>query len=150
MTAAILTLDYALFQQQIPAYASYAQPTVQLWWDAATNYMSDVGNCGSLQGDARQYALNLLTAHLIYQSVQIAANQVPGIMTNATIDKVTVGLVPSPLPNQWQWWLGTSPYGQQLLALLQSKSTGGFYIGGSPVLAGFNWATFGRGGGGCC
>ena len=152
MSTAILTFDYNLFITQIPAYSDptkYPEATLQVWWDIAINYVSDVGNCGSLQGSARQYAINLMMAHLIYLSLQIAANQVPGMMQGATIDKVSVNLVPPPVPNQWQWWLGTSPYGQQLLALLQAHSAGGYYIGGSPTMAGFRWGTFGRGGG-CC
>ena len=153
MNPPILTFDYNLFIAQIPAYSdptTYPEPTLQMWWDIAINYISDIGNCGSLQGAARQYAIDLMMAHLIYLSLQIAANQVPGLMQNATIDKVTVGLTPPPLPNQWQWWLSTSPYGQQLLALLQAHSAGGYYIGGSPTLSGFRFGNFGRGFGGCC
>ena len=70
------------------------------------------------------------------------AREVPGIITEATVDKVDVKLEPPPLPNQWQFWLGTTIYGQQLLALLQGKSVGGTYYGGPPVLAAFNTGGF--------
>ena len=144
MNPALLTFDYTLFTQQCPAYkdAGLTQALMQSYWNIAINYVSNVGNFGSLQGDSRQYALNLMVAHLTYLSGLIAAGQVPGLMQNATIDKVTVGLTPPPLKNQFQWWLSLTPYGQQLLALLQVNSVGGFYIGGSPVRASFG---YGRG-----
>lgn len=144
-----LTFNYALFIQQVPAYANavmYPQTLMQNYWNIAINYMSNTGNCGSLQGDARQYALNLLVAHLTYLSGLIAAGQVPGLVQNATIDKVAVGLTPPPLKNQFQWWLSLTPYGQSLLALLQLNSVGGFYIGGTAPRAGFSGAYgYGRG-----
>ena len=134
-----LTFDYALFIQQFPAYSDptlYPEATLQNYWNLAINYVSDI-NWGVINGATRQYAINLMLAHLVYIAGLIAAGQVPYLMQNATIDKITVGLTPPPLKNQWQWWLSTSPYGQQLLALLQVQSVGGFYIGGSAALAGF-------------
>lgn len=58
-------------------------------------------------------------------------------MNSATIDKVTIGVTPPPFPNQWQWWLSTTVYGANLLALLQANSVGGFYIGGWPQTSSF-------------
>lgn len=142
MSAVVLTFDYDLFILQVPLYSNptkYPEALLQSYWDIAINYMSNVGNYGSLQGAARQYGLNLLVAHLAYLAGLIAIGQVPGLMQNATIDKVTVGLTPPPLKNQFQWWLSLTPYGQQLLALLQINSVGGYYIGGSPVLASFGY-----------
>ncbi len=142
MNPVILTFNYSLFITQCPAYANpvtYPETLLQTYWDIAISYVSDVGNYGSLQGLNRQYALNLMVAHLAYLNGLIAAGQVPGLMQNATIDKVTVGLTPPPLKNQFQWWLSLTPYGQSLLALLQVNSVGGFYIGGSPVLSSFGY-----------
>lgn len=152
MTSPILTFDYNQFIAYFPVYSNpttYPPATLQQWWDIAIFYISNNTYCGSLRGDARQYAIYLMMAHLIYLAGLAAQGQSPYILANATIDKVSVGLKPPPEKNQWQWWLNTSPYGMQLLALLQVKSVGGFYIGGSPVLAGFRFGTFGRGGG-CC
>ena len=151
-TSPILTFNYAQFIALFPAYSdatAYPEATLQAFWNSAINYISDNANCGSLTGDDRQLAINLMTAHLVYISGLIAAGQVPGLMQNATIDKVSVGLTPPPIPNQFQWWLNVSPYGQQLLALLQAHSVGGYYIGGSPVLAGFRFGGVGRFGN-CC
>lgn len=143
----LLTFDYAAFIAQCPAYSNavaYPEATLQAYWNGAINYVSDIGNYGVIQGDARQYALNLMTAHLVFIAGLTAAGQVPGLMQNATIDKVAVGLTPPPLPNQWQWWLNLSPYGQQLLAQLQGQSIGGFFIAGpyggiSGYLPGYNY-----------
>src|SRR5271163_414534 len=98
----ILTFDYALFQQQIPLYSNpvtYPESLVQVYWDIATYYISNIGNFGALQGDARQFAINLMAAHLIFEANLAATQQVPGLMQNATIDKVSIGLTPPPLPN---------------------------------------------------
>lgn len=140
MTAVILTFDVAAFRTMFPVFASettYPDATLQMYWDMATSYMSDVGNYGWLQGVKRQLGLNLLTAHLTALSVIIESGQVPNLMQNATIDKITVGLTPPPIPNQWQWWLNQTGYGQQLLALLQANIVGGLYIGGRPELSAF-------------
>jgi hypothetical protein len=153
MSSNTLTFDYATFIAQIPAYSNatiYPQATLQMWWNIAINYISDV-SCGDLQGASRQYAIDLMMAHLIYIANLLPANNTPGFVTQATIDKVSVGLLAPPVPNQWQWWLNTSPYGQQLLALLLVNSAGGYYVGGTAPRDAFGY----QGGsvfpsGGCC
>ena len=142
MNPTYITFDWSLFQTQIPAYANpvvYPETTINTWWTTATNYISDIGNFGALQDGARAYAINLMTAHLIYISNLIASGTVPYLMQNSTIDKVSIGLTPPPLKNQFQLWLSVSPYGQQLLALLQVNSVGGFYIGGNAPRASFGY-----------
>ena len=137
---ALLTYNDAAFRAQCPAYASpsqFPEPTLQAFWTGATYYVSNVGNFGSLQGAARQYALNLMTAHLVYISQLVAQGQVPYVLAASTIDKVQVTAVQVPIKNQWQWWMLVSPYGQQLWAQLQTQSVGGFYIGGSPTITAF-------------
>jgi hypothetical protein len=140
MAAVILTFDVTTFRQQFPAFSNdttFPDAMLQMYWDMAISYISDVGNYGWLQNTNRQLALNFLTAHLVALSVIIAAGQVTGLMQTATIDKISVGLTPPPLPNQWQWWLNQTPYGQQLLALLAVNITGGLYVGGLPELSAF-------------
>ena len=54
---ALLTFDPVAFRLQCPAYnniVKYPNATLQSFWDAATYYMSNVGNFGSLQGNAEQ------------------------------------------------------------------------------------------------
>lgn len=142
MTAITIEFDVDLFRQQFPAFAdetTYPDAMLQMYWDMATCYISDA-DCGRLSGNCRRLALNAMTAHLTQLSVIIknngAYNGNPGIVNSATIDKITVSLTPPPFgTSEWRWWLETTPYGQQLLALLEAKSVGGFSVGGLPELA---------------
>lgn len=127
--------DIPAFRIAYPAYSNsavYPDGMLQMYYDDATCYISDQNSpCGRLKGTCRYKALTLMTAHLLYTAGLIAAGQTPGLVQSATIDKITISLTPPPLPDQWQWWLNSTPYGQQLLALLQVKSVGGYFVGGS-------------------
>lgn len=128
------TFDIPNFRIDYPAFSNattFPDVTLQLYWDNATCYIDNL-NYGYLNGDCRYQALTLMTAHLASLSVLIASGQIPGLVQTSTIDKISVGLTPPPLLNQFQWWLCITPYGQSLLALLQVSSVGGFYIGGLP------------------
>jgi hypothetical protein len=128
------------FRTQFPAFAdvtAFPTATLQMYWNNAICYMDDNGGYGFLQGACRQYALYCLTAHLTALSVMVLNGQVPGYVTQATIDKISASLQEPPKRNQWQWWLNTSPYGQQLLAQLTVKSVGGWLVGGVGELGGF-------------
>ncbi len=137
-----MAFDAASFRAQIPAYSNpidYPDAYIESFWDAAVYYVSPVGNYGALQGEARRYALNLMTAHLIYLSQLMSGSspKIPYILQSSAIDKVQITTVLVPVKNEWSWWLGTSGYGLQLLALLRVKSVGGSYIGGSPQVSAF-------------
>lgn len=136
----------ATFRALFTSYANaiaYPEAMVQLFWDNATAYISNRSGgcyCGGLSLAQQTLALNQMTAHLLYLNGIIATNNTPGIVTGATIDKVTITLEPPPQTNQWQWWLNQSPYGQQLLALLQVASVGGIYTTtAAPGRAGFRF-----------
>ena len=135
----------AIFRGLFPAFRSsidYPIEVLQLYWNNATAYVSNVqGGCYFGNGFTlaqQTLAVNQMTAHLTALSAMIAEGQTPGIEISATIDKQSVTLQPPPETNQWQYWLQTTPYGQQLLALLQVTSAGGFYINSNlPARAGF-------------
>lgn len=139
----IIQYNDAAFRLLFPAFANtttYPEATLQQYWNTAILYISNrYGGCyfGAMRLDQQTQAINLMAAHLAYISSLIATGQTSGILTSATIDKVSVGIEPPPAANQWQYWLQTSPYGQQLLALLQVVSVGGLYIGGAPELSAF-------------
>jgi hypothetical protein len=137
-TPSVILFDYSVFQIEIPQYADYSESSVEIFWEIGTAYVSRL-NSGYMTYKVRQYALNLMCAHLIYINNLISQKQTPTITTSATVDKVSVGLVPPPAASQFEYWLGTSPYGQQLLALLDVNSVGGFYFGGSSVLSDFGY-----------
>lgn len=155
MHPVILVFNYPAYIAN-PQFALYSDPTdypevtLQAYWDNATNYISRVGNYGNIQGHQREYAIQLMMSHLIYitnlantgngsggGSGGGSSGGVPGQLQSATIDKVSITVTPPPSQNQFQWWLGLSPFGQQLLAMLQIHSVGGEYFGGSSVRAGF-------------
>lgn len=139
-----IALDIAAFRALFPAFSNvitYPDAVIQLFWDTATNYVSDQnGGCYTqgLKLAQQTLALNQMTAHLLALNALIGnSSQTPGLKQAATIDKVSITLTPPPVPNQWQWWLSLTPYGQQLLALLQVASAGGFYYGGFPTSGAF-------------
>lgn len=120
--------------------ACYPESNIQLFWDTATAYICDqYGGCfvGRLRLPQQTLALNQMTAHLLYLNDAISSGNTTALVQGAGIDKVSVTLTPPPIANEWQYWLNLSPYGQQLLALLQVASVGGRYIGGAPELAAF-------------
>ncbi len=140
------TIHYqsAVFRAIAPAFANtqqYPDPAVQAMWDLATGYLTDNTITGCYLGmtlGQQTSALNLMTAHLMQLNISAAAGQATGLVQGATIDKVSVQLTPPPEVDQWQWWLNQTPYGQQLLALLQVASAGGFfYSAGAPVVGAF-------------
>lgn len=139
----VITFDVAEFRASFPAFGDmlvYTDALLQGNFDSATVFVNP--NTGSnwyikFTDSVRKRCLYLMTAHLTQLGVQAAAGQTPGQVQSSTIDKVSVTLTPPPNVNQWQWWLGLTAYGQQLLALLKAKSAGGFYIGGLPELGAF-------------
>lgn len=142
MTAFIF--DIPAFRLAFPAFANpatFPDITLEMYWDNAGCIIdNDDNGCWALRGECRYRALTLMTAHLAALSVIIAGGQVPGLVQSATIDKVTVSLTPPPVKTQFQWWLSLTPYGQQLLAILQAASVGGFYFGGVPETSSFRKA----------
>lgn len=138
-----ISFDVAAFRTLFPAFESettYPDLRLQAFWDMATDYINPsqvLAVCGGLKLARKTYALNLMTAHIAALNTIIASGQTPGQVQSSGIDKISVSLTPPPQANQWQWWLGLTPYGQQLLALLQTASVGGFYVGGLPETAAF-------------
>ena len=118
------------FRALFPAYAdsgTYPMATLQGYWNSAILY---VNNCGwSAMSLAQQtQAINLMTAHIAYINGIIASGNIPAMVNGASIDKISVTLQPPPFgSSQFKWWLGLSPYGQQLLALFAVVGVGGYY-----------------------
>lgn len=132
--AGTITIDVSAFRAQCPEFASvpqYPDTTVEGYWGAAASYVSPT-DYGYLSGDTRARAINLMCGHLMKLADLLVEGNAAGVVTQAGVDKVTVQLAPPPVRSQWQWWLCTTPYGAQLLALLQAKAIGGLYVGGRP------------------
>lgn len=132
-----ISFDVSAFRALCPEFASvsqYPDTTVEGYWGAAASYVSPT-DYGWLSGDARARAINWMCAHLMKLADLAADGNAAGVVTQAAVDKVTVQLAPPPVRSQWQWWLCTTPYGAQLLALLQARAVGGLYVGGRPDAA---------------
>jgi len=138
------TIQYndATFRALFPQYTDstiYLTGGIQLWWNNATAYLSPnyCAGWGRLNLNQQTLALNLMTAHLYFINLLAAQNEDSGIITGAGIDKISVTLEPPPQVNQWQWWLNQSPYGKQLLALLQTAAVGGRFFNPQPTSTAF-------------
>lgn len=133
-----IVFNASTFRAMFPVFKDttvYPDAVLQIYWDTATAYVSNqTGGCYvyALKLAQQTLALNLMAAHIAALNSIIATGQSPGIVTGATIDKVSVQMEPPPSSNNWQFWLNQTPYGQQLLALLKMASVGGFYFGGYP------------------
>ncbi len=125
------------FRALFPAFAStvtYPTAALQLYWNSATAYIATCaqGHYG-LKPSQQTLALNQMTAHITQLMTLAASGQAGGVVVGATIDKVTITLMPPPATNEWRYWLNQTPYGQALLALLEVRSVGGFLaIGAQP------------------
>jgi hypothetical protein len=134
---ATVTLDLAEFRVRFPAFQCESDATISSWWQVATYYIS-AESYGLLTGDARGFALELMTAHLALLSQKITTGKpIQGITEQATIDKVSVSLKVAPSPTHLQWWLSLTPYGAQLWALMQVTAAPGMYVGGLPERSAF-------------
>jgi hypothetical protein len=134
-----ITFNPDTFRVQFPQFADlYAYPDVTLQgnFDLGTSYVS-ADTFGSMTVAARTYALNLMTAHLLALGTIIATGGTPGNVIGSRVGDVQVQLQPPPARSQWAWWLNTTPYGAQLVALLDMQSAGGFFVGGLPERAAF-------------
>lgn len=138
----MITLNIATFRTLFPLYASttlYPDAIVTMNWDTSTLYISDT-DYGILNDGARERAIYLMTAHLFFITGIINSGQIPSMVSQSSIDKISVTLTPPPIKSQYQWWLSLSPYGQQLLALIMSRAVGGFSVGGRNELSAFRKA----------
>ena len=137
-----ITLDPAAFRALFPQFADAAKwpdAALSIQFGAATGYVS-ADTYGDMPVAARTNALYLMTAHLLALGVIIAQNNYSGqvgVVQGAVVDHVQITLTPPPVKSQWQWWLNTTPYGAQLLGLLDAQAAGGFYVGGLPERAAF-------------
>lgn len=137
-----ITLDPAAFRALFPQFADpakYPDAALTIQYGMATGYVS-ADTYGDMPVAARTNALYLMTAHLLALGVIIAQNNYSGqvgIVQGAVVDHVQITLTPPPLKSQWQWWLNTTPYGAQLLGLLEAQAVGGFMVGGLPERAAF-------------
>lgn len=124
------------FRESFPEFADPVK-----WPDAVIARNHETAACSvsptpgkRLSGPCRALAVNLMTAHLLFleDAIMNGKGGTPGLVTGASVDKVSVSLTPPPVKSQFAWWLSLSPRGAQLLALLRTRAAGGMYVGGMP------------------
>jgi hypothetical protein len=143
-----IVLDLPLFRVMFPMFAdtkAYPDALIAMFYGVAGNFISTVDcPCNILNGESLQYALYCMTAHLMYLTYPpggtddgMGVGGGGGFVTSASIGEVSVSVAQPPMKDGWEFWLGQSPFGQQLWALLSLKSVGGLYVGGLPERTGF-------------
>lgn len=93
-----------------------------------------IQNMGRLQNCNRKSAIYLMTAHLsllTYRNQSGAGGAASGLVASAAVGEVNVSYVQIPNLDKWEYWLSLTPYGLELLALLDRLTAIGFYFGGS-------------------
>lgn len=130
-------IDIDKFRKLFPQFANallYPPIMIQSWYTMATCSMAEP--CVCLTDDCGTLMLYLMTAHLGQIMVRAAkggaAGGAVGVLTSATIDKVTVTYTPPPFKDGWQAWMASTPYGLQLWAMLSAMSAGGYDVNGRP------------------
>lgn len=132
VTTSTLRLMYPYFANE----TAYPDVVLQLQLDASQDYISPYV-CDYMSLSARTRATYLMACHLQSITDKINNGESTDLITSTIIDKITVTATPPTFKNQFQHWLNTTPYGKELLALLQMKSVGGMYYGGSPERSAF-------------
>lgn len=129
--------DVAEFRASYPEFTDpvlWPDPVILRVRDTALCYISPRPG-RRLSGASRALAIDLMTAHLLFLEDLILKGKggsAAGMVSGASVDKVSVSLTPPPVKGQFAWWLSLSPRGAQLLALLKTKTAGGLYVGGLP------------------
>ena len=135
-----IMLNLALFRERFTAFSDvsrFPDSLIQNYFSQGLCYI-DNARGGCLSDACRDQALMLITAHICRLNELITTGKTPGITTSATVGSVSVSTTPPPFgTSQWAWWLNTTPYGQQLQALLSGQVAGGLYVGGRCERAAF-------------
>ena len=125
-----MTFDLPTFRALYPQFDAVADATVLAQAGQAECYLAET--C------ADSCALNLMVAHLLQLSANAASGAPAGQVTSASIDKVSVTVAQGAgANNSYTYWLNSTPYGQQLAALLARCAAGGTFVGGLPERAAF-------------
>ena len=120
-------LTEEIFISQFPEFQN--ANNIELYINRATLYFE---KCTCFLESEKQYAVFLLTAHLLVSQNEINDGDTSGgIQTSASIDKISVGIAQPLFQDGFEYWLNQSRYGQELLAFINSKIVTPRFVGGS-------------------
>lgn len=120
------------FRLLYPQFAAVSDDAVVANAQMALCYISDHGcDCGD-------QSWLLMVAHMLTLSQAAQTGGATNPVASATIDKVSVSFVQAPTgTSSFKYWLSSTPFGMQLLAMLARCAAGGLYVGGSRERAAF-------------
>ena len=128
-----VSFNPASFREQFPAFADsvrFPDSVLSRCFTQSTCYINNETN-RCINAQCLELLLYSFTAHICLINSNVQQDKTNGIVTSASVGGVSVGLAPPPFgSDQWSWWINTTPYGQQVEALLDGLSAGGFYFGG--------------------
>lgn len=120
------------FRGAYPAFSNvmtFPDLMVEAYYQNAGFYINQNDSlCGGLSGPIVDFALQLLTCHLLQSSVMIAAGQTNVVVTASSVADVSVSLMPPPAKTGWEFWLASTPYGLQLWSMLTVQAAGGWSV----------------------
>lgn len=119
----------------------YPEFTVEKYPDAAVNSKINLAYCyisnqagQAITDDCRTQAIELMVAHLLTLGSGSANGESgggAGLATSTKIGDISVTLAQPVIKSQWQYWINSTPYGQQYYALLMSHASVPRYRGGT-------------------
>ena len=133
-----MDLDLTTFRTNFPLYSDELTYT-----DMLLETQFEIGKCFIADNDCtfpekcREYALQLMLAHLLYCRNESNAGNNSGVIQSASEGDVSVSFAVPNIDDSWTYWFQLSPFGKELLAMLNAQSVGGFYVGGMPERKGF-------------
>ncbi len=133
-----MDLDLTTFRTNFPLYSDESTYT-----DMLLETQFEIGKCFIADNDCtfpekcREYALQLMLAHLMYCRNESNAGNNSGVIQSASEGDVSVSFAVPNIDDSWTYWFQLSPFGKELLAMLNAQSVGGFYVGGMPERKGF-------------
>ncbi len=133
-----MILDLTTFRANFPLYAddtTYTDMTLESKYEIGKCFIADTDS--TFPEACREYALQLMLAHLVYCSDQSNAGNNSGVIQSASEGDVSVSFAVPDINDPWHNWFNLSPFGKELLAMLSAQSVGGFYVGGLPERKGF-------------
>ena len=119
------------FRATFPVFTqeAYSDAVVSAYLGNAQNYVSNI-NYGRLRDTAREYAIYLMTAHLLTlkDRIEQSGSGFIGYETSARVDNVSVSLAPPLSRNELERWFELSGYGLELRTLLMTRACVPFWI----------------------
>ena len=134
------SIDLATFKAMFPEFAATADLVITAYFSAAGNYIGTDDVWDGLKDASLDFALQLMTAHLMKVGLSAGSGGQEGVVTSSSVGDVSVSLLTPPVKDGWQFWLSSTPYGMQLWALLSVRAAGGWTIGGGPETSSFRKA----------